>query len=77
MRKLFILALTIGLLACPANGFGDSQTSQAVYICTGAYAKTYHSKSNCRGMNACKGQIKKVTLSQAQKEGHRACKICY
>jgi hypothetical protein len=28
-----------------------------VYICTGAYSYAYHSRSNCVGLNNCKGQI--------------------
>lgn len=48
-----------------------------VYICTGKYAKVYHSKKNCRGLNNCKGEIKYITLDQAKDQGKRACKICY
>ena len=47
-----------------------------VYICTGRYAKKYHSRPNCRGLNNCRGGIKKVELEKIK--GHRSpCSICY
>lgn len=47
-----------------------------VYICTGRYAKKYHSRPNCRGLNNCRGGIKKVELEKIK--GRRSpCSICY
>jgi hypothetical protein len=48
-----------------------------VYVCTGPYAKVYHSSPDCRGLNRCSGNIKKVSLKHAQQMGRRACEICY
>jgi hypothetical protein len=32
--------------------------SQTVYVCTGSYAYAYHSRSDCPGLNNCKGEIR-------------------
>lgn len=47
-----------------------------VLICTGIYSKRYHN-SMCKGMKACKGERKKVSLSEAKKMGLTACGYCY
>lgn len=69
MKKLLFL-----LFLLPALSFSDSNT---VYICTGKYAKAYHKSTDCRGMKACKGETKTVTLEQAQKMGRTPCGYCY
>lgn len=48
-----------------------------VYICTGPNAYSYHSNSNCSGLNKCSVEIKKVTLKKAQEMKRKPCKICY
>ena len=48
-----------------------------VYICTGRYAKVYHSNKNCKGLDNCKGEVKLVSLETAKQQGKRACKLCY
>lgn len=48
-----------------------------VYICTGKYAKVYHSNKNCKGLDNCKGEVKLVSLETAKQQGKRACKLCY
>lgn len=65
--------------AVSTNIESDSQSNseESVYICTGSHASKYHRHSNCRGLNNCKSEIKSVTRSTAQKQGHSACKICY
>lgn len=80
MKKSIILLFTVLLLSsfgsadieykCKANG--DS----VVYICTGPYAKKYHSRSDCRGLNNCSGKVSSISLSEAQKT-KTACSICY
>lgn len=37
-----------------------------VYICGSTGAKKYHYTENCRGLTACKHEIVKTSLSQAQ-----------
>lgn len=52
--------------------------SQTVYVCGGKYATKYHSRSNCSGLNNCKGGINKYdSQSNAKKSGYTACKICW
>lgn len=38
-----------------------------VYICGPRGAKKYHYTENCRGLTACKHEIVKTSLSQAQR----------
>ena len=69
MRTLSALILLLTLTSFSNNknhiDTGYSQES-TVLICTGKYAKRYHN-SFCRGMNACKGEQKKISLSDAKK----------
>lgn len=51
-------------------------TESTVLICTGKYSKRYHN-SMCKGMKACKGERKRVSLSEAKKMGLTACGYCY
>lgn len=71
--KTILLSLLISMSAIASTSTG----SGGVYICTGPKATVYHSRSNCRGLNRCSGEIKKVSLQTAQNEGRRPCKICY
>ena len=48
-----------------------------VYICTGPKSKRYHKTSECKGLDNCSKDVKKVTLSYAQDIGRTPCKICY
>jgi threonine synthase len=48
-----------------------------VVVCTGSYAKKYHSHSNCAGLNNCKGNRETINLSAAQKQGRTSCSKCY
>ena len=52
----------------------QSQQPQTVYICTGRYAKTYHAKNNCKGLNNCKARIKAISIAKVGKR--KPCKIC-
>lgn len=64
------LLIVIVLLLLPAS-------NQKVYICTGSSSRCYHKTSTCYGLNNCKGEIKKITLEEAQRMGRRECGICY
>jgi hypothetical protein len=44
-----------------------------VYLCGSTGAKKYHYKENCRGLNACKHEIVKTSLSKAQTYGLTLC----
>lgn len=74
MKTKFLLLL---LLLFPLVSSGETyQSDPTVIICTGKYSKRYHN-SMCRGMNACKGEVKKVKLSEARKFGLTSCGYCY
>jgi len=52
--------------------------AQTVYICTGAYAYAYHSRSNCPGLNNCKGEINYTDeYSAVNSFGRRPCCRCW
>jgi hypothetical protein len=52
--------------------------SQTVYVCTGAYAYTYHSRSNCPGLGNCKGEIRYTNESYAVNNMNRVpCCRCW
>jgi len=69
MKKLILLSLFIIPLL--------SGTTSNIYICTGKYAKSYHSSQYCKGINACRSEIKTITLKQAVDLGRKPCKMCY
>lgn len=54
----------------------ESQTTNEVYICAGRYAKKYHRRPNCRGLNNCSGGVIKIELEKAR-EYKTPCSICY
>ncbi|MCL1937751.1 MAG: hypothetical protein FWF52_05065 [Candidatus Azobacteroides sp.] len=59
--------------------FGESVAvpqETTVTICTGKYSKRYHN-SICRGMKACKGEVKKVKRWEAMNMGLTPCGYCY
>lgn len=72
MKKitLLIIVLIFGI---------KSGNSQLVFICTGEYAKVYHSKSNCNGLSNCKADIIQVFQSDAINKFNlkRPCCICW
>lgn len=82
MKKICSTLLVIACLcafASPIETNGStSQSSGAVYICTGGSSTRYHRKADCWGLQSCKGSIKKVTKEEAEKKYHRTpCKVCY
>lgn len=50
-----------------------NSNSNIVWICTSPNAYTYHSKEFC---STCSYERKKITKSEAEKMGRRACKKC-
>lgn len=76
--KIFLLTI---LFLLPVFGSGEQTSVQqkddpTVIICTGKYSKRYHAYM-CKGMKACKGDVKKVKLSEARKKGLTPCGYCY
>lgn len=53
-----------------------SDTGTSVYICSGPYAKRYHSRSNCYGLNDCSGSIYSISINSAKSKGRTPCRIC-
>ncbi|MDR1884251.1 MAG: hypothetical protein LBR26_15945 [Prevotella sp.] len=78
MKTLTVMLLSLFLTSF-AGGGNDKAAKEpeaTVLICTGKYSKRYHN-SMCQGMNACKGEQKKVSLTTAKKMGLTPCGICY
>lgn len=65
------MRLLVFLLFFTLTSFHDVKTS--VYICGSTGAKKYHYTESCRGLNACKHQIVKVSLNKAQEYGLTLC----
>lgn len=74
MKTLLLLAM---LLAQPSVQTTHETNETMVYICTGSMSKRYHKTSNCRGLNSCSKEIKKVSVDYAKKIGRTPCKWCY
>ena len=61
----------------PISAESAAQTSR-VYVCGGKYATKFHSHSNCRGLNNCKGGTYYYSSQQAAKNaGYSYCSICW
>jgi hypothetical protein len=62
----------------PSQYASSSTLNQTVYICTGDYAYAYHSRSNCPGLNNCKGEIRYADESTASSSYRRVpCCRCW
>ena len=68
MRKLNIVFIIISVTLFSFNIAVDH-----VYICDSKTAKKYHYKKDCRGLNACKAEIVKITLSDALDSKRTLC----
>jgi hypothetical protein len=52
--------------------------TQTVYVCTGAYAYAYHSRTDCSGLKNCKGDINSTDEYTAVNSfGRRPCCRCW
>ena len=67
MKKIILLIILLFSL----SSYQNNET--IVYICGSEGAKKYHYTENCRGLNACKHEINKTTLSKAQSYGLTLC----
>lgn len=52
------------------------QAEEYVYVCESPTAYAYHKTKECRGLRKCTHAIKKVTVSDAKRDGRNACKVC-
>lgn len=58
--------------------FFGLNSNQTVYVCTGSSAYAYHSRSNCSGLNNCKGEIRYTDEYTARTGLNRKpCCICW
>ena len=73
-----LLMLLMPVMASSQHGSkGEREGNrQIVYVCTGRYAKSYHVKSDCKGLQNCKGEILKVTKTEAVAAGRKPCGYC-
>lgn len=74
MKKLFLIVSMVCFTICLGTSCCNNEK---VYICTGTHSTVYHKTNNCRGLNRCKGDIKKITKKSAENNYRRPCKICY
>ncbi|MBO4588406.1 MAG: hypothetical protein J5711_05840 [Bacteroidales bacterium] len=70
-------ALLFGQLFFTQPQQSESSGEVYVYVCTGSSSKRYHNNTQCRGLQNCKGEIRRVTLSQAKEANRTPCKLCY
>ena len=68
-----IILLHFALNACSNN---SDVANNEVTICMSKGSYAYHSKT-CRGVNACKSELKKVSIEEAKQMGRRECGYCY
>lgn len=66
MKKIIFITILFCLLSFKNE---DSK----VFICVSKGATKYHYKENCRGLNSCKHDIKKVSISEAKGNGLTLC----
>lgn len=66
MKKILLLLICITLTSF-------TNVADDVYICKSKGAKKYHLKEFCRGLNACKKEVVKVTLKEAKAKGLDLC----
>lgn len=63
------------LFACSkeSNDAFSINPQDLVYICKGAYSKSYHYDENCDGLRKCTTEIFEITTASAQKKGRTLC----
>ena len=77
MKKVYAALLLLLILSYSLCTSCNVRGDNSVYICTGYSAYCYHCKRNCRGLNNCHADIKKVSLNVAKSKGREPCNICY
>lgn len=64
------------LLFIVSSIVAENNSPQKVYICTGSKAYAYHVNPKCSGLSRCSGDIKQITLSEAEAQHRTPCKKC-
>jgi len=64
------------LLFVVSSVVAEYNSQQKVYICTGSKAYAYHINKKCSGLSRCSGDIKQITLSEAEAQHRKPCKKC-
>lgn len=81
MKRLLVFAASLWVLTACGTATAGNTTEETkepiVYICNGSSSKRYHATDECRGLCNCRGGVKAVMLSQAEKMGRTPCQICY
>lgn len=60
----------------PSGDKSKNNSAEKVLICDGTSSKKYH-KDTCYGLRNCRGELKWVTLAEAEKVNRTPCGICY
>lgn len=81
-KRLLLIGATIATLALSSFTIYESVKAEdnqdnVVYVCTGNKSKRYHKTDKCKGLSACSGSIKKVSVNEAKRMNRTPCKICY
>lgn len=80
MNKV-VLSLIFSWCVLGGSSINDTSlpnsNSAKVWVCTGGSSKRYHLTSKCKGLNSCRGDIKEITLEEAEDQGKTPCRICY
>ena len=69
MKKLVLIAIVFLILTA-----FQKQQEEKVFICKSVASKRYHLKKTCKGLKACKTEIKLTTVEKAEKLGRILCK---
>lgn len=73
MRLGMILFGCILTFSCSKNLNDTFSPGEIVYICKGAYSKSYHHDAECQGLRTCTTEISKTSIEFAQKKGRTLC----
>lgn len=65
MKKLILLSAFVML--------SSFYTESDVYLCNTKGGKKYHFSKSCKGLSSCKGEIIKVTITEAKEKGKTIC----
>lgn len=76
LSSLALIPIMLWGCSCANPGQYAPGKSSKVYICTGPKSKRYHYDSTCKGLSSCSGEVREVSLSEAQKMRRTPCRIC-
>lgn len=73
MKQLIVLICLSFALSTYSSSLISDISYTNVYICNSQNGKKYHFTKSCRGLNACKSAIKKMTITEAKEIGKTLC----